>query len=134
MKYRNIERFKHQLVEDFRIQTFIKDAWASSPFIDLDAHGMLTIKSGYLWDGASGPTIDTANCMRAALVHDALYELMRRGVLEQAYRDDADRLFRDILTLDGMRPARAAIWYGSVRACAGWAAKPGTQKDEIIEV
>ena len=47
-------------------------------------------------DGPSGPAIDTKNFMRASLVHDALYQLMRLGTLDKSRRQYADRLLQTI--------------------------------------
>ena len=58
----------------------------------LTPDGLLTIKEGYAWDGPSGPAPDLAYLLRAALVHDALYQLIRIGALEPRHRGAADRL------------------------------------------
>jgi hypothetical protein len=41
---------------------------------------------GYAWNGPSGPTLDTRNFMRGSLVHDALYQLMREGRMDNGLR------------------------------------------------
>jgi hypothetical protein len=133
--YRNITRFKYMTVEDYSIQTDLKDCRAETSMINLDDSGLLTIRKGYLWDGPSGPTIDSPEGMRGSLVHDALYELMRRGLLEQRYRDYADKLFFQIILEDGMDPLRARIWYEAVSHFAAGCARFGTQpEDRIMEV
>ena len=47
----------------------------------LDPEGWLTIKADYPSDGPSGCTFDTKSFMRGAFVHDALYEMLRLGML-----------------------------------------------------
>ena len=79
----------------------------------------LWIFQGYAWDGPSGPTIDTKDSMRASLVHDALYQLIREGHLPQAYRKQADILLREIAIEDGMWRWRAWGWYWAVRKFGG---------------
>jgi hypothetical protein len=74
-------------------ETSIGDAdlfysWAQSlppcewDFISLESGGILTIKQGYRWDGASNPIdIDGQHSFRSSIIHDALYDLMRMGYL-----------------------------------------------------
>lgn len=62
--------------------------------LSLDADGWLTIEPGYKWDGASFIVIDRKANMRAGLLHDALYQLLRSGLLGQQYREPADALYR----------------------------------------
>lgn len=88
-------------------------------FITLRTDGFLFIERGYAWDGASGPTLDTKNSMRASLVHDAFYQLIREGQLPTAYRKDIDNFFYRILRKDGMSFIRAWVWWRSVRRL-GW--------------
>ena len=84
----------------------------------------LLISEGYSWDGASGPTWDTDGTMRASLVHDALYQMMRIGALDGRYRAKVDRLFRRHLREDGVNLVRRWVWYRTVRWLGGKSAKP----------
>ena len=77
--------------------------------IALDPSGMLTIKQGYMWDGASGPTVDGSTNMEPALKHDCFYQLMSEGTLSLKWRKAVDRLFYRDLKVAGMNPVRA--WY-----------------------
>ena len=80
------------------------------------------IAAGFRWDGASGPTVDTASAERGALVHDALYHLLR---VHDRFRNDrrawararkvADRVFRGLLIAAGMLRVRRSIWWAAVR-------------------
>jgi len=93
---------------------------------------ILVIRAGYAWDGPSGPTWDTPAFMRGSLVHDALYQLMRLGYLEeQVFRPLADRVLKDMCIEDGMWPLRARYVYYAVRWFAGSAAKKGTENPWI---
>lgn len=75
----------------------------------------LDIGKGYAWDGASGPTWDDKTNMQAALVHDALYQLLREGLLPATLRKEADLLFYRMLREDGMGRIRAWYYYQAVR-------------------
>jgi len=82
-------------------------------------NGMLVIKVGYAYDGPSFLTIDTPNSMDGSLVHDALYQLMREGVISRTmFRKYADQLLRDICIKNGMWKIRAWTWYCFVRLLA----------------
>jgi len=82
-------------------------------------NGALVISKSYAWDGPSGPTIDTPDFMRASLVHDAMYQLMREGYISKDYRKRADDMFFKILRQDKMPWIRAAYSWLAVRLF-GW--------------
>lgn len=118
--------YKYQLVESYSLQTPVRPGKAVDlDYLGLGLDGTLTIKRGYAWDGPSGPTFDTLNFMRGALVHDALYQLMREGHLDRAiYREVADRLLQTICLEDGMWKARAWLVYQGVRRFGDPSADP----------
>ncbi len=102
--------YKYQLENDFQVQVSVKPLAPTSVsgFIDLDSEGRLSIYRKYAWDGPSGPTVDTVNFMRGALVHDALYQLMRDADLSKAeWRDKADLELKRLCLEDGTSRARA---------------------------
>lgn len=101
-------------------------------YISLNKHGYLFIRKGYAWDGPSGPTYDSKNSMRASLVHDALYQLMRMGFLPSTARVEADKELYHICREDGMSYFRAKVWYIGVRTGAASAAKPKNKKKILI--
>ena len=108
--------YKYQLAADYSIKVPITGFSTSNRYIRLVPDGTLTIREDYAWDGPSGPTADTPDSMRASLVHDALYQLMRDGSIPEAtFRPIADEVFHQILLEDGMLPLRAALWYKGVR-------------------
>ena len=121
--------YKYQLAETITFKTRVYPAHdIVSEFIHLYTDGTLILFSGYAWDGPSGPTIDTKSSMRGALVHDALYQLIREGKLPESCRRLADQELRRYLIKDGMIKCRANIWYISVRNCAGPCADPKHKK------
>jgi hypothetical protein len=76
---------------------------------------LLRIKKGFTWDGPSGPTVDTDDFMIPALEHDALYMLMRQGVLPRRHRKKVDELLKERCIAQGMNELRAAYVYFFVR-------------------
>jgi hypothetical protein len=72
--YQHLPRWKYRTIADYTVNVPILDKRCEVPggYACLD-NGSLLIRSGYAWDGVSGPlTLDTRNVMRASLVHDAL--------------------------------------------------------------
>lgn len=111
----------YELSEKYTIQTDIypkRNQIDTRSGVTLNQNGLLVIHPGYTWDGATGG-IDTDNFMRASLVHDALYDLMRWGSLPSSYRKNADKLLRDICIEDGMSKWRAWRSYMYVRVFGG---------------
>jgi len=133
--YREIERYKYQLRYDYHIKTKLKPKVniVIDDYIILQTNGMLSIFKGYCWDGPSGPTIDTKNFMRGSLVHDALYQLMRAGLLDIKHRDYADRLLQKICKEDGMNCFRAWYVYQAVSKFAKSSAVPQNNEPKILE-
>jgi hypothetical protein len=109
--------YKYQLEALFLLKTDIKPLEnIHTHFIDLDTSGLLLIYEGFAWDGPSGPTLDTKNFMRGSLVHDALYCLMRNGLLDHdKWRIRADELLREICREDGMSYIRALFVFQAVK-------------------
>ena len=121
--------YKYQLVEDYSVWLPIAPPnTITTEYITLTSLGILSVHSGYAWDGPSGPTIDTKNFMRGSLVHDALYQLMRERFLPETFRARADVLLRDLCLEDGMWRIRAWWVYQGVRFGGGPAAAPKNVK------
>jgi hypothetical protein len=110
------EGYKYQLHADYSIQLpqEFHAHNASQRFYTLEA-GTLTIRAGYAWNGASGPTWDDKSNMRGSLVHDCLYQAMIEGGLPRTLRPNADQLLHDLCIEDGMNRLRASVWLWAVR-------------------
>lgn len=100
-------------------------------WVVLEADGTLSFREGYMWDGPSGPTIDTRTFMRGSLVHDGLYQLLREGLLGEPggrtwkrYRKLADVEMKIWTQRDGMNFLRRAWVYRALRWFGGKAARP----------
>lgn len=113
IRYR--EGYKYCLVDEYRHRTGIRvTERITAPLLELWPDGLLVISPGYAWDGPSGPVLDVKSFMRASLVHDALYQLLRDRLLPMKHRKAADRLMRKICLQDGMSPVLADIAYQGV--------------------
>jgi len=129
--YQRLPRWKYRLESKYQVSVgfYEQKAERGNAFVWLD-HGLLTISEGYAWDGPSGPTFDTRKWMRASLVHDALYQLMREDHLPREMRKVVDQLMRAHLLEDGTSRFKAWYSYRGVRMFGAAAAQrrpePGT--------
>ena len=96
----------------------------------------MALEEGYWWDGASGPTLDTADTLLASLFHDAAYSALRMGWVrsgdEEGAREEADAYFRRLLARAGASGWRCWLWYQGVRV-GGSSAAAVTEGDELSE-
>ena len=117
MKYKKIRDYKYILWSDEEFKTPIKGFSAGNNFIGLSPEGILTIKRGYAWDGPSGPTIDTKCVMRGSLIHDALYQLIREGLLPQSCKEVADIALKRAIIEDVEKTTTGFLFtFGKFRA------------------
>ena len=122
--------YKYQLASDYALViNIIPDENKVSEFIHLDTTGKLTVKNGYAWDGTSGPVIDSDQNMRASLVHDALYQLMRQSLISQDNKKKADKVFRRLCKEDGVSGFVAQIYYLGLKIGGKRSTKPKNTKN-----
>jgi hypothetical protein len=128
-KIRYRDGYKYQLVETYHVLLAFEPPYrAENEWITLERSGLLTIKAGYAWDGPSGPTLDTLDFMRGSLIHDALYQCLREGLLPQEFRDEADKELLRICKEDGMPDWRCSYVYCGVKEFAKSHAALGSGK------
>ena len=130
--YIKLKGYKYLLKKDYFHNVGIKGFDVSTSYLELSPSGLLRVKAGYAWDGASGPTFDTKSSMRGSLIHDACYQLIRLKKIPVSYRKHADALLEKLCLEDGMWKVRAHLWERGVRWFAGLCAKPGSEKEEVI--
>ena len=117
---------KYYLTDTFETKLHFKCFEFISSGVITISLDQLEICMNYAWDGPSGPAIDTDNFMDGSLVHDALYDLMRQGLLSRwKYRRKADKEMRIQCKKDGMSLIRRWYTWGAVRV-AGHKASGGT--------
>lgn len=125
IKYKKRRKYKYTLHKDYRYNTGLHpEKIIYTRYIHLSFEGYLTIIAGYSWDGPSGPAIDTKTFMRASLVHDVFYQLIREGHLPMSRRKDADKLMYKICREDDMMKPRAWWVYQAVRKFGKSSAMP----------
>lgn len=110
-----IESDKYLVAKPYNaIAPFKPESTIKTSFCEFLPTGEFTIYAGFLFS-ASFPAINTFESRRAACVHDAMYELMKKGLLPRSYRQAVDQYFYDNLREDGMNILRAWYWHKAVR-------------------
>ena len=99
-------------------------------FITLDIDGRLFINGGYAWDGPTGvPNVwGTRWLIRPSLIHDALYQLLRYGLLDQRCRKAADVEFLEACYQDAKFKWLGDVAYWAVRKFGKVAADPKSKR------
>lgn len=101
LTYKKRRRYHYLLVEPFHCETGLSFTDnAETSFLTLTTDGKLSIKEKYAWDGVTGFP-DFTSLMRAALVHDAFYQLMREGKVPRDRQREVDDLLVDMSIRDG---------------------------------
>ena len=82
--------------------------------IRLEPTGLLTLRTGFVWDFATG-AIDTPDMVVASAAHDALCVLVDEGYLPTQSQKDIDIYFRELLKELGTGFVRRWYLYLAVR-------------------
>lgn len=107
--------YKYQLEFTYEVQTPVIGCIVSNRDFKLNPNGKLTIYPGYAWDGASGPTFDSASSMPPSLVHDVFCYCMRnKWISYETWQDIVNDFFYQQCVEAGMWKWRAKLWHAAV--------------------
>jgi len=120
--------YKYQLWRPVRVQTAVTGFSVDHDIFNLHSDGTLVVRRPYAWDGPSGPTFDTRSSMRASLVHDVGYQMIRLGLIPRETRPLWDLELYKIGLEDGMWKIRVKLWYRAVSRFAAESAHPDSVK------
>ena len=91
--------YKYVLAETYAVKINLFGYYAHTEFITLDGQGNLVIKQHYAWDGAT--MFPDLECVRrASLIHDALCQLIRLGLLPEHTLNNVHGVLKDIVQED----------------------------------
>jgi len=132
IKYRKLRKYKYQVMEttqivlpyNFKVQ--IEMAWVTL------RNDVLTIKKAYCCDGATCFP-DFKWIMLPSVVHDALCQLIRVGLLDEKNKVHADRVLRDLCRerlKKGMKKMADAVFF-SVQKFGKFFMRKGKKQDKI---
>ena len=133
MKYTKY-KYKFKVEENFSIELPFKMPDFEHQYASLK-DGILSVKRGYAWDGASGPIINTRDTLVASLVHDVLYQAMRLNLIKSnsENKKTADKNFFEILKTHGVNSIRRKVWYFAVRLFGKKSTKSLQDNDKVKE-
>ena len=131
MKYSKVQ-YKYYLEETVSIQTSLRPVQSAivPGYIFLGVDGKMIIYSRYAWDGATGGVNFKGNRL-AVLVHDAIYQLIREGLIDVSVKEQADKDLRDMMIAEGSWKWVANFFYFCVSKFGNVFA---TRKKKIYEV
>lgn len=134
MQYIKLRQYKYETITDVVVEVNEEFPNIVAKWITIEKVSnvyRITVKAPYKTDGASGPTIDTPATMVPAVVHDALYELIRCRFLDISYRLNADKVLKGLLERCGCWGFRAKYWYYFVRKFGNHHLKVGEPQDKV---
>lgn len=129
-RIRYTKGYKYMLEEDAWFYTGIFQEFVTKRVIH-HKDGWMCIKEGFCWDGCSGPTYDDKTNMRAGLMHDGIYYLLRHG-FPMKYRCIGDEKLKVLMIEDGSFRWRACYYKYAVQYFGKGSAKPKNQRKLLI--
>ena len=120
MKCRNLKAYKYELLEDEKFVCAIPKE-ISTGYANIHNY-IITAITRYAWNGITGwpKWLKEPKCSRrATLIHDAIYQMIKEGLLGMYWRKTADLIFKRICIEDGMWKWTAWLFYYIVRLFGG---------------
>ncbi len=127
MKYSKVKAYKYKLEEPETWHTGIIGFSFDTHYYAMLDDGFLLVKKGYAWDGSSIPLKKILRvlslwiydpdryCKTASLIHDALCQAMREGLLRPMWKFHTDRLYYDMCIEGGMSVKQAMRRFNALR-------------------
>jgi hypothetical protein len=136
MKYSLTHHYKYKLEETEMRWTAFEGYEFNNRYMKMLPNGQLFVQAGYAWDGSSIPHKGLFRflslgiykpdkyCKVASLIHDALCQAMREGLLPASCKQEADALYRDMCIGGGMSHKQANRRYRALRKFGDVGIKP----------
>lgn len=110
----------YSLGTDYHGITAVIGQQIDTHYCTLFDNGLLLLKSGFIWNGPSGPAINTPATLMPSALHDCLYRLIQEGELEKDHREASDYTYRDSLKTWGVPLWRRLLHFRAVRLFGGF--------------
>jgi len=157
MKYSRTKHYKYKLEETEMRQTGIMGYEIDNRYMKMLPNGQLFVQTGYAWDGSSIPhkrkirALSYLNplvwvrikdaydadkyCKTASLIHDALCQAMREGLIRKTEKPWADGLYSQMCVEGGMSQKQANRRYKALRKFGDAGIQPEKNpRNKIFEV
>jgi len=89
-------------------------------YFSISVDGVILVRRGYAWDGASFIAIDDPGTIYASVFHDAGYQAIRLQLLDPVWRKELDRMYESLCIEGRVNPARAKAHYAALRIGGGY--------------
>ena len=126
MRWRSGYKYQLAATDDY-VTSFRPGKDIITDFIRLDQNGKMSVYKGYAWDGVTW-FLDLLKLIRASLVHDALYQLMRENHLSPNDWRKADHMFKSYALADGVNPILVKLLMVVLKVANGRFAQPKLKK------
>ena len=112
--------YKYQMLENAVADSGVRPcALIDHEYFSISVDGVILVKRGYAWDGASSVAIDTPGTIYASVFHDAGYQAIRLGLLDPNWRKSLDKMYEDLCIYGGVGRIRAKYHYLGLRLGGG---------------
>ena len=109
-------RYKYQLKENAITESGVRPCeLINHEYFAIDTNGLILVRRGYAWDGASSLAIDDPGTIYASLFHDVGYQAIRLNLIAEAWRLELDRMYERLCKAGGVNPIRARYHYLALR-------------------
>ncbi len=127
MQYSKVKAYKYKLEQTELRKTDIIGYSFSTRYFAMRGDGSLFVKYSYAWDGSSIPYKKVLRvlsfwlydpdryCKTASLIHDAICQAIREGLLPAKYKLQIDLLYKDMCIEGGMSIQQANRRYLALR-------------------
>lgn len=113
--------YKYQMRENAVADSRIRPGkLINHEYFAISVDGVILVRRGYAWDGASGPAIDDPGTLLPSVFHDAGYQAIQLKLLEEFWREALDQMYESLCIECGVNPARARAHYLALRGFGGY--------------
>ena len=113
--------YKYQLRRNAVAESKIRlDKLINHEYFAISVDGVILVRRGYAWDGASFIAVDDPGTIYASVFHDAGYQALRLKLLDEVWREELDLMYEALCKEGGVNRIRAKAHYVALRIGGGY--------------